>query len=252
MSEKFALRWNDYGTNVARTFSTLRSENDFYDVTLVSDDQQQFSAHKIVLSACSQYFMNVFRKNKHPQSHPLLCLEGVTALEINIILDYIYLGEAQLFQENLDRFLAIAQRFQLEGLVGDPGDTRLPTESKSEPTEYEDWGSDNHYDSSSQQIETVEKVKKTPRVMKQRPHPGEIIAKVNLEGFNVTEKINEMTFDLGDGKAQCSVCEYQGVRKHVRQHVETHIEGLSYDCDMCQKSFRSKNSLFFHSSKYHK
>ena len=41
MSEKFCLKWNDFHAK------TLRSADDFYDVTLVSDDQKQVSAHKM-------------------------------------------------------------------------------------------------------------------------------------------------------------------------------------------------------------
>ena len=56
MSEKFCLKWNDFQYNVTKSFSNLRKEEDFYDVTLVSDDQKQMSAHKVVLSSCSEFF----------------------------------------------------------------------------------------------------------------------------------------------------------------------------------------------------
>ena len=115
MTEKLSLSWNDFNQNVSKTFSSLRHQEDFYDVTLVSDDQEQFSAHKVVLSACSDYFGNTLKKNKH--THPLLCLEGVSSSELNCLLDYVYNGQAQLLQEDLDKFLKIAQRFQLKGLL---------------------------------------------------------------------------------------------------------------------------------------
>ena len=51
MSEKFSLKWNDFQSVVSQSFSVLREESDFYDVTLVSDDHTQISAHKLVLSA---------------------------------------------------------------------------------------------------------------------------------------------------------------------------------------------------------
>ena len=47
MTEKFCLKWNDFQSNVAKSFSKLRNEDDFFDVTLVSDDKQQVSAHKL-------------------------------------------------------------------------------------------------------------------------------------------------------------------------------------------------------------
>ena len=35
------------------------------------------------------------------------------------MLDYVYNGEVNIEQDELDRFLTIAQRFQLEGLISD-------------------------------------------------------------------------------------------------------------------------------------
>ena len=66
MSEKFCLKWNDFHSNILKSFRELRNEEDFYDVTIVSDDQKQLSAHKVVLSASSEYFKNILKQNKHP------------------------------------------------------------------------------------------------------------------------------------------------------------------------------------------
>ena len=33
--EKFCLKWNDFQANVSKTFSSLRKEQDFYDITLL-------------------------------------------------------------------------------------------------------------------------------------------------------------------------------------------------------------------------
>ena len=133
MSEKFSLKWNDFQSNVSRTFSQLRSEEEFFDVSLVSDDQKMMSAHKLVLSASSPYFKHILTTNKH--SHPLLCLDGVSSAELQCVLDYIYQGEVQIYQEQLDRFLVVAQRLQLEGLISPDDDqerkvneTRVDTE----------------------------------------------------------------------------------------------------------------------------
>ena len=73
MSEKFNLKWNNFQSNITSAFSQLRTKTRFQDVTLVSDDQQQISAHRVVLTACSGYFNNVLSQNVH--SHPFLCLE---------------------------------------------------------------------------------------------------------------------------------------------------------------------------------
>ena len=120
MSEKFCLKWNDFESNVSKSFGLLRNEEYLHDVTLVCDDNSQVSAHKLVLSACSEYFKTIFRNNNHPS--PLICLEGVSSPELRNVLDYMYNGEANIFQENLDNFLSIAQRLKILGLLQNNGD----------------------------------------------------------------------------------------------------------------------------------
>ena len=115
MAEKYCLKWNDFQSNVISAFSVLRTKSNFQDVTLVSDDHKQISAHKVVLTACSGYFNDVLSQNTH--SHPLLCLDGIDFSELSNVLDYIYNGELQIFQEDLERFLQIAQKLQLKGLL---------------------------------------------------------------------------------------------------------------------------------------
>ena len=68
MSEKFKLKWNDFHDNISNSFGLLRNEDHLHDVTLVSDDNLQLSAHKLVLSACSDYFKNIFKNKK--KNHP--------------------------------------------------------------------------------------------------------------------------------------------------------------------------------------
>ena len=85
--EKFCLKWNDFQTNVSKTFSTLRKEQDFLDITLLSDDGEAVSAHKVVLSASSEFFKSVFRKADH--SKPMIYLNGVDCKVLDHILDYI-------------------------------------------------------------------------------------------------------------------------------------------------------------------
>ena len=50
-------------------------------------------------------------------SHQLLCLDGINFSELNNVLDYIHIGELQIDQEDLERFLQTAQKLQLQGLL---------------------------------------------------------------------------------------------------------------------------------------
>ena len=123
MSEKFSLKWNDFKSTVSNSFGILRKEKDFFDVTLVSDDERQIPAHKLVLSACSDFFKSILRNNSH--SHPLLYLSGIHSTNLSLILDYIYQGEVQIYQEHLDSFLEVAQKLKIGGLNTDHNDEEI-------------------------------------------------------------------------------------------------------------------------------
>ena len=45
-------------------------------------------------------------------------MRGMRSDDLLAIVDFLYRGEAKVFQENLDSFLAIAEELQLEGLMG--------------------------------------------------------------------------------------------------------------------------------------
>ena len=116
MSEKFALKWNDFQSNWNKSLSHLRKDTDFADVTLISDDKIKFSAHKILLLSCSNMFKTIFKDNINANS--LLYLGGVSSVNLEFLLDYIYNGEVNLFQDQLDSFLESAQKLEIEGLMG--------------------------------------------------------------------------------------------------------------------------------------
>jgi len=113
-SEKFCLRWNDFETNISLAFRELREEKDFFDVTLACDDSQ-VQAHKVILSACSPFFRNVLRRNPH--QHPLLYLKGVKYKELLSVLNFMYMGEVNVAQEELNSFLAVAEDLRVKGLT---------------------------------------------------------------------------------------------------------------------------------------
>ena len=148
MTEKFSLKWKDFQTNVVKKFSNLRFKEDYYDVTLVSADQEKFQAHRLVLSACSPYFDNILKSDKGTFNQLMLCLDNVTSTDVNNILDYIYNGEVQILENELNQFLAIADRFQLEGLTGMKEDENdLQPEINSQPE-----SSDTDFKSQDQEI----------------------------------------------------------------------------------------------------
>ena len=47
----------------------------------------------------------------------MIYMRGLKAMDLEAIMDFIYYGEANIYQEDLDRFLALAEELQLKGLA---------------------------------------------------------------------------------------------------------------------------------------
>ena len=135
MLDKLCLQWNDFKENVNSAFGRLRDDTEFTDVTLACEDGQQMEAHKVILAASSPFFEKILQRNKHP--HPLIYLRGFQSKDLHAILDFLYLGKANVFQENLDSFLAIAEQLKLKGLSGQTSsDVVIEQENTANPKRY--------------------------------------------------------------------------------------------------------------------
>ena len=117
MEETFNLAGNNFENNLVTLFKDLRFDTEFINVTFVCDDGQQLKAHKIILSSCSPLFRNMFVNNPH--QHPLIFLKGIEYVTLQSVLNFIYLGQTEVKQRDLDRFLAAAKELQINGLVED-------------------------------------------------------------------------------------------------------------------------------------
>ena len=112
--EQFSLRWNNFNDNMKIGFHDLLRTEDFVDVTLAVEGKL-IQAHKMVLSVCSPYFKKIFKGN--PCHHPVVFLKDVTHKELTDILQFMYLGEVRIQQEELGKFLKVAKTLQIKGLT---------------------------------------------------------------------------------------------------------------------------------------
>lgn len=83
--QQYSLRWNDFHSSILSSFRHLRDEEDFVDVTLACDGCS-FTAHKVVLSACSPYFRRLLKAN--PCQHPIVILRDVQQKDMESLLRY--------------------------------------------------------------------------------------------------------------------------------------------------------------------
>uniref|UniRef100_A0A182F630 BTB domain-containing protein n=1 Tax=Anopheles albimanus TaxID=7167 RepID=A0A182F630_ANOAL len=101
-------------SSILSSFRHLRDEEDFVDVTIACDTRS-FTAHKVVLSACSPYFRKLLKAN--PCEHPIVILRDVRSDDIENLLRFMYNGEVHIGQDQLSDFLKTAQLLQVRGLA---------------------------------------------------------------------------------------------------------------------------------------
>ena len=103
-----------------QSFQVLREHNDFFDVTLVTDDEERVEAHKAVLSAFSPFFKNIF-ENCNVNQQPFVYLSGISSNQIHGLLDYIYQGTVHILADEVESFLKVATKLKISELCNGIG-----------------------------------------------------------------------------------------------------------------------------------
>ena len=258
--EKFSVKREDFELNVSQSLQTLRKEECFFDVTLISDDEQLVSAHKLVLCASSVFFKNILKKSFH--SNPCIYLPGVQSSDLTSIIDFIYDGEIQLYQDNLNKFMATAQKLKIEGLVSPPfyfkeeaevkidSSNDIKLSNKTSTTQNTDKPSNDPL--LDEYVDTKIDVKN--RGVKYIRNYDKAISLINQDYSKdeVAKVISDLMFKE-DSLWKCKTCGYTSKwEKHMKHHVELHVEGLSIQCLQCDSTFRCRNSLSKHKRRKHK
>ena len=87
------------------------------------------------------------------------------------------------------------------------------------------------------------------------PVEKKLISLSNEECTNPEEldKRVNASYDRIDGSFVCKFCSKSFNRVfNVKEHIEIHFDGLSFSCDLCEKTFRSRNILRKHKIRFHK
>ena len=247
MSEKFCLKWNDFQENINSAFGNLSKEREFADVTLACEDGQQVEAHKMILAASSPFFRNLLQKNKH--SHPLIYMRGVQSEILLAVIDFLYLGEANVFQEDLDSFLGLAEELKLKGLMGrtqksDEKDEPMREESKpfQKGAKFEvkaDKERTNLKDTNEEEPRSVLLINNERTISIPNSVFGDL-KELDEKVKSMMEKGQNRTSD-GRFMKICKVCGKEGAGIAIRDHIEAnHLDGIALPCDVCGKIFRSR------------
>merc|ERR1712029_142637 len=114
--ELLQLQWSNHSNAFGAAMSKLRTDETFCDVTLVSTKGEQFSAHKVVISACSSQLQSMLKPLPGWQHPVLLMPKDIPTEDLRDILAFMYSGEVHVERGRLQSFLRSAESLKVHGL----------------------------------------------------------------------------------------------------------------------------------------
>ena len=171
-------------------------------------------------------------------------MRGMKSDDLTAIVDFLYYGEANVYQEKLENFLAIAGELQLKGLEGSKSLDGSNDEERQKPMK-KHIGNDKvpmprmHQfdDGTADDRKTGSNALASLKISVQSANFQELdeIVKAMME---TSEKIVK----VGNRKACAKVCKVCGKEGHptdIMRHIEAyHLEGVSIHCNFCDKILR--------------
>ena len=216
--EKYSLSWHNYSDHLRSMMKELMMNEDFADVTLVTEDKKQIKANIHVLIACSPVFKNILKKENNLS--PIMYLRSIQYSEMESIMQFIYLGEATFYEKRLEEFLAVAKSLEIKGLYSAENETNdVPA--------------------------IVEPINE--------PSPDEAEEQIVIFDQNPKQALQEHEVVDVNRKYECEQCQ-KSLSSHAAlyRHKRSAHQGVRYACDQCDHQFKDKENMRKHILSKHK
>ena len=261
--EKYSLTWHTYSDHLKTVMKELMMNDDYSDVTLVTEDKKHIKANVNILSACSPVFKDMLKKEN--KSNPIIYLRGIQYSEMESIMQFIYLGEATFYEERMEEFIGVAKSLEIKNLC---------TSSQSSTIEMEEETITDHIKEQAPQ----DRIDKDSLTSIDNKNECEQCHKT----FYDNSTLNRHKHSVHEGvKFDCDHCDYQatsknGLNRHIRsfheevkyacdqcdyqarqpsslpRHIRSMHEGVKYDCNHCDYQAKHRNGLYYHIQSKHK
>ena len=247
--EKYSLTWQTYSDHLRSMMKELMMNEDFADVTLVTEDKKQIKANINILSACSPVFKDTLKKEKN--SNQIMYLRGIQFPEMESIMQFIYLGEATFYEERMDEFLSVAKLLEIKELCNAGREMNDEPDNEPEPSVPV---------TPTERVE--EKTVSSDQIIEHAPkeRTSEVLGTANT---NECEQCHKSFYDgrtlrkhqrsVHEGvKYACDQCDHQATQQGgLKRHIQNKHEGVRYACDQCDQQFTLQNNLRQHIKNKH-
>lgn len=287
MLEGVNLKWNNFEDNLIKSFKDSRTI--LNDVIIFCGSDKVY-ANKFVLCASSEVFRDMLVNCEISRQHnPAVVLWDVDINLMNLVLDFMYIGEVKISEGDLNEFLGLAKRLRVRGLVAEEPNNQTNIEIDNESSHVSDSikfskQNDQKEDSSRHIYNKKKSMHEEEREHSTSPSKSMRLGN-NSDVYN--ESTNKEVIDLGEvlhntensmimktGDAlfpkqfNQSFTEedpyllHQSVPDLEPLQVDTSLEPFNtsgstlldplYKCNLCLKTYKTKGSLYNHMSLYHR
>nr|XP_053637682.1 zinc finger and BTB domain-containing protein 46-like isoform X1 [Cherax quadricarinatus]XP_053637683.1 zinc finger and BTB domain-containing protein 46-like isoform X1 [Cherax quadricarinatus]XP_053637684.1 zinc finger and BTB domain-containing protein 46-like isoform X1 [Cherax quadricarinatus]XP_053637685.1 zinc finger and BTB domain-containing protein 46-like isoform X1 [Cherax quadricarinatus] len=185
-----SLKWNNHKITFFEILRVLREKANYTDATIAVEGKF-YPVHKLVMSTCSEYFSEIFERT--PCKSPVIVLKDVRSQDMDALLDYMYLGEVNVNQNDLASLLKTAECLRIKGLA-------VPDE---DPTKFRKGQSDDRRESPPPKRRRHEDSSSQP--LSQRPVSPTISASSKTTPPSRTPPLQHQTSSLPVSQSQDSV-----------------------------------------------
>ena len=263
IKKKYEVTWHSYTNHLRKMMENMLQSNEWSDVTLVCEDKNQMKAHKNILSSASDFFRDIFHLDKNPTT--VIYLKGIKSTEMELILQYIYLGEAVVYEEKINSLLSVAKSLDIRDLCENTEIDELKdyseTEGILECIEKNDITNEFKIklkEKSEDQERTIEPTREGSEedpVLEEIVSTGELHKNTHEEPndpIGNSEKLTGMesgqiheTYEIM--KFDCNQCDFQTTKDYyLKSHIRTIHEKVKYNCVQCDSQFSQKCHLKTH------
>uniref|UniRef100_A0AAG5D4B8 BTB domain-containing protein n=1 Tax=Anopheles atroparvus TaxID=41427 RepID=A0AAG5D4B8_ANOAO len=130
--QQFCLRWHNHQASLLSSLPILLDQSHLTDVTLMAEGQK-IKAHRVVLSACSTFFSELFRTLDGAQ-YPVVVLPGASYHAVAALITFMYSGEVNVYEAQISVLLSLAETLGIKGLAdfnGNPNKSTTPSTEAS-------------------------------------------------------------------------------------------------------------------------
>ena len=186
----------------------------------------------------------------------VIYVRGVHGQEMKSVLQFMYYGQATLYQDRMNSFLNVAKSLEVKEISKDVDGNASEPPQNYESNEYNKFNEANvdEQEGNEEQSHITKEIERmVTDTTKYKNENGSFSCSKCEKQFVTSENLNKHIKSVHEGKRYpCSRCNKSFSQNVTLQnHIKSFHEGVRYQCDMCDHTYSYENKLYRHKKESH-